>query len=425
MIHPDQLFKNTLHDHETPLGERTSFQGVMKKREKKRRAFFWFSLSSVLLLLMSLTATAMFNSSGQDVVTKDADHNAVVSAQKGNVGGDESPEGANQQDEISITQETQAAILAKPERADQGIGKMQAQSLLTAEAGATARTASEVLKNEAISQEASNAKVSSVVNTVSNSAASTSGEEQIFENPALDWLKMFMGRGIADEYVFQIAPTEGSVIPEFVPYYPPPKAKFNPIFELNITTAGNGYKYFRESKDITVAGNHRFSQYHAMMLFDLGRGVNVGGGIGYMENVGIGKALISEWKMDSAQTMIRVTNAANISYRMNKLSLPLGIRYQLGFGRSMIRISATAMPGVVTLASGKVFSRDAIQSMDNLKKNSVVFDARIGAGLYYQVAPKTAISAEPMLQYQSVAGAQWKPYNRIGFGFGLGVVFKP
>jgi hypothetical protein len=83
------------------------------------------------------------------------------------------------------------------------------------------------------------------------------------------------------------------------------------------------------------------------------------------------------------------------------------------------------MPGIVTLNSGRLFSRDAIQSMDVMNKNTFTMDARLGAGMYYQVSPKTAVSAEPMLQYQTIPGAQWNSFNRFGFGFGLGVVFKP
>jgi hypothetical protein len=419
MIQPDHLFKNTLENHETPLGEAASFQGVMKKREKKRRAFFWFSLNSVLFLLISLSAASLWG-------PKEKDENEGVSAAQ-------VKETANQRNpdmhaanvaEKTMSVENQTAVngssvVAAPNIADPI--NFTHNNLFIKRNVVIAGGQHQLPKMvETPAEVAENVNIETTNLAASSEVASTSQEM-----PYADWIHHLTGRGIASEYIFQIQPTEGTVLPEFVPFYPYGKPKFNPIFELNVTTAGNGYKYFRESKDVTVAGNHRYSQYHGMMLFDLGRGVNVGGGLGYMESVGIGKALISEWKTDTAQMTVRTTKAENIAYRMNKLSLPLGIRYQLGFGRSMVRIAATAMPGIITLANGKVFSRETIQSLDNMKKNNVSFDARLGVGLYYQVAPKTAISAEPMLQYQTIAGTQWKSFNRMGFGFGLGVVFKP
>ncbi len=419
MIQPDHLFKNTLENHESPLGEAASFQGVMKKREKKRRAFFWFSLNSVLFLLISLSAAALWGpkeldekevvptaqikqTPNQGNAVVNADHTAVKSMSVDN------------QTAVKVSSLTTAPTDA--ERIN-----ITHKKLFVKQNIVIAGRQHQLPKIAGIPNEVDeNSNIKTVDLAPSTLAASTSQEM-----PYADWIYHLTGRGIASEYIFQIQPTEGTVLPEFVPFYPYGKPKFNPIFELNVTTAGNGYKYFRESKDVTVAGNHRYSQYHGMMLFDLGRGVNVGGGLGYMESVGIGKALISEWKTDTAQMTVRTTKAENIAYRINKLSLPLGIRYQLGFGRSMVRIAATAMPGIITLANGKVFSRETIQSLDNMKKNNVSFDARLGVGLYYQVAPKTAISAEPMLQYQTIAGTQWKSFNRMGFGFGLGVVFKP
>lgn len=419
MIHPDHFFKDTLHNHETPLGAGASFQGVMKKREKKRRAFFWFSLNSILFLLISLSAASLWG-------PKEMDENEGVSAaqvkQATNQRSTDMHAANVAEKTMSVENQTAvngSSVVAAPNIADPinithnnlfikrnvviAGGQHQLPKMV--------ETPAEVAEN--VNIETTNLAASSEVASLSQ------------EMPYADWIQHLIGRGIASEYIFQIQPTEGSVIPEFVPFYPYGKPKFNPIFELNVTTAGNGYKYFRESQDITVAGNHRFSQYHGIMLFDLGRGVNVGGGVGYLENVGIGKALISEWSADTNIAPVRTTKAENIAYRMNKLSLPLGIRYQLGFGRGIVRISATAMPGIITLANGKIFSRDAIQSLDNLQKNNMFFDARLGAGLYYQVAPKTAISAEPMMQYQSIAGNQWKSYRRLGFGFGLGVIFKP
>jgi len=419
MIQPDHIFKNTLENHETSLGEAASFQGVMKKREKKRRAFFWFSLNSVLFLLISLSAAALWG-------PKELDENEGVSVAQ-------VKQAPNQRNtDMHAANAVEKTMSVKNQTAVNGSSLVTAPSV----AGPINNTHNNLFIKQHVEIAGKQHQLPKIVESpvevaenvnieTTNLAASSEVASTSQEMPYMDWIQHLIGRGIASEYIFQIQPTEGSVIPEFVPFYPYRKPKFNPIFELNVTTAGNGYKYFRESKDITVAGNHRFSQYHGMMLFDLGRGVNVGGGLGYMESVGIGKALISEWGIDTAQMTVRTTKAENIAYRMNKLSLPLGIRYQLGFGRSMVRIAATAMPGIITLANGKVFSRETIQSLDNMKKNNVSFDARLGVGLYYQVAPKTAISAEPMLQYQTIAGTQWKSFNRMGFGFGLGVVFKP
>jgi hypothetical protein len=419
MIQPDHLFKQTLHNHETPLGERVSFQGVMKKRQRKRRAFFWFSLSSVLLLLVSLSAAAMLDSSAESSGPEQI--RSTVGYSKPKTAADKLQSGQ----ELSNPETTPINNSISSDANPTLTGGLNTKGTEYESINPKYAFVSTTVNNVGASEEF---LTSSIIDEFPGTADPTEAAtlaQIVIENNVSEWIKMLIGRGIADEYVFQIEPTQGSVLPEFVPYNPPLKSKFNPIFELNVTTAGNGYKYFRESKDITVAGNHRFSQYQAMMLFDMGRGVNIGTGVGYLESVGIGKALVSEWIKDSTSALVRVTKAENLSYRLNKLSIPLGIRYQLGFGRSIIRISATAMPGMVTLSGGNMFSRFAIQSMDNLKKNTFSFDARFGAGLHYQVSPKAAISAEPMFQYQSIPGAQWKSFRRLGYGFGLGVVFKP
>jgi hypothetical protein len=429
MIHPDHIFKDALYNHETPLDGKASFQGVMQKRKNKRRGFFWFSLSSVLLLLLSLTAASLFKSSATQPLN-------VVKYDSENA---ESGFSKDTKDQASAVE----AQTASQSTAASGSAPVSPEFKLVREKSASGviKIASQPGNNRGRSNNAdlaisagSNTNSSVAFNTDATASTDAVASVQLVSGAAqelqsirdvLAWIKQIKSRGIADDYIFQLLPTEGVELPEPLPFHLPRKARFNPIFELNVTTAGNGYKNFRESQDVTVAGNHRFSQYQGIMLFDMGRGVNIGTGLGYMESVGIGKALISEWKIDTTFAPVRITKAQNISYRLNKVSVPLAIRYQLGFGRKLVRISASAMPGIMTVSSGTMFSRDAIQSMDMLKKNTFVMDARLGAGLYYQVAPKTAISAEPMVQYQAIPGAQWKSFNRFGFGFGLGVVFRP
>jgi hypothetical protein len=434
MINPDQYFKDKLYQHELPLSPAMSLDAVMERRKKKRRGFFWFSLSSVLVLLVSMTAAAMgWQQQAASTKVQPAQDYAKTgnpSINKSSI--DESPE---------IESSTSASPLTS---------------------GRISRASGE----KSYTQNATGLQMNPSASLVNSSSLDNSGIIASNELPVLpvlledviipgamitdiSWMNWLKGRGIFHEFEFVIEPTTGEVLPEFSPYNPPRKTPFRPMFELNAATAGNGYKYFRESKDVTVAGNHRFSQYQAMMLFDMGRGLTIGTGLGYLESVGVGKALISNWKeqitidthvlvvrwpskpkrivtvYDTTSQMVRQTLGANITYRLNKLSLPLGIRYQLGYGRNLIRISATAMPGIVTVSTGKNFNRDAVQSMDLMKKHAFSLDARFGAGFYYQISPKTAMIAEPMIQFQSISGKNWQPYNRWGLGFGLGVVLKP
>ncbi|MFN4914651.1 MAG: hypothetical protein ACK5FT_04975 [Sphingomonadales bacterium] len=427
MMHPDQLFKNTLYNYETPLEGKASFQGVMQKRKNKRRVFFWFSLSSVLLLLISLTAASVFIS--KDANTAGSTASTGVTASTMSRGSQQSAEN----DALADAKHNDENVINTPAKVQETSDNTAGPVRMLVRNDSKKTNKDIINQNTSFSNESSKESIipkQIISGILSNETSLTAANENNAEQKQIygqfyDWVRWIAAKGIAEELVFEIDPSEGIVLPEFVPYYPPHKSRFNPIFELNVTTAGNGYKYFRESQDVTVAGNHRFSQYHGVMLFDLGRGITMGGGLGYMESVGIGKALISEWNVDTNLNPVRITKAYNVSYRMNKVLLPVAFRYQLGFGRSLVRISATAMPGVVTLGSGTLFNRNELQSMDAMKKHSLTLDARLGAGLYYQVAPKTAISAEPMVQYQSIPGSQWKSFSRFGFGFGLGVVFKP
>lgn len=434
MINPDHHFKDKLYHHELPLGPAMSFDAVMEKRKKKRRGFFWFSLSSVLVLLVSMTAAAM---GWQQKVNSSKVQPAQDYAKTGK------PAANQSSSEESLEIESGTSVSPSSSGNTSAISGKNAYAQ-NAAGVQTSRTASLVNSN-------SPENTGGVANYEVPILPVLSTDNLVADALVLDisWMNWLKGRGVFHEFEFVIEPTTGEVIPEFLPYNPPRKTPFRPMFELNAATAGNGNKYFRESQDVTVAGNHRFSQYQAMMLFDMGRGLTIGTGLGYLESVGVGKALISNWKeqitidthvfviqwpskpkrtitvYDTTSQTVRQTLGTNLTYRLNKLSLPLGVRYQLGYGRNLIRISATAMPGIVTVSSGSNFNREAVQSMDLMKKHTFSLDARIGAGFYYQISPKTALVAEPMIQFQSVSGKNWQPYNRWGLGFGLGVVLKP
>jgi hypothetical protein len=250
MTNPDQHFKDKLYQHELPLSPAMSFDAVMERRKKKKRGFFWFSLSSVLVLLVSMTAAAM---------------------------------GWQQKAASTTVQPAQDyAKTGKPSINKSAIDESREIESSTSASPLTSGRISIASGEKSYTQNATGLQTKPSASFVNSSRLDNAGIIASNELPVLledntipvavvsdiSWMNWLKGRGVFHESEFVIEPTTGEVLPEFSPYNPPRKTPFRPMFELNAATAGNGYKYFRESKDVTVAGNHRFSQYQAMMLFD-------------------------------------------------------------------------------------------------------------------------------------------------------------
>lgn len=437
MNNPDKYFRDKLYDLETPLNDRLSFEGVMARRKAGRKVFWWKPTLAIIAGLFAVTGAAYLWFGNHDAdgsgISDNKNKKAAIASGK--------------QQGVNLQSPGQNAKPADPDPADEKSTDFVQSS-----------------KNESAEYSGSNR----IQNTRSGAGMvrPVTGGYQIISGNNADkavtqdapaspetfapaWLARLFGRKPAIQPIGYAAGDLARLNISINPYeaYRDPAL---PLYvELMAITGGNGYRNFDENADLSIRGNHHFSQYHAILLTDIGRGMLAGAGLSYQACMGVAQVRKAEYAermvVDSHTVVIiqpglpprnvvvrdtsfvtdRRTVGTDISYRMNKVSVPLAFRYQLGQGRGIIRLSATLAPGIVTMQAGTMFNRSEMTRMENVRSHALTLDARIGAGMYYQMSRNVAIVAEPVLQWQTAAGKAWKPFNRLGAGFGLGVVFRP
>lgn len=435
MNNPDKYFRDKLYDLETPLNDRMSFEAVMARRKSATRFIWWKPALIIVAGLFAVTGSAYYLISGDKQTAKSgAESVGAVHKEKNNA---------------SAPASNAAPVAQIPKDADEQNRDGLNPSTSGTENAAHSRNADFRTRNPLhISPARSGSKPASPAVPEVVAAA-----EKNMSEGAADISRINLS-GID---LFRLRLIENAIMPLFAGHVPLPNqpwyAEKSPLskfsLELGVATAGNGYRNFDEKQDLSIRGNHRISQYQAVLLADLGYGWQAGAGISYQAGMGIAQVRRFETSnrmvvdthtviivqpglppktvvvRDTSYIQDRISKGSQISYRMNKVSVPLAFRYHVGQGRGIVRLSATLSPGLVTMQAGDMFNRTQSADLAEMPKHAFCMDARLGAGMYYQLGPKTALIAEPMLQLQAMPGSSWKAYNRVGLGFGLGVVIKP
>lgn len=439
MNNPDKYFRDKLYDLETPLNDRMSFEAVMARRKTGRKVLWWKPALAIIAGLFAVTGAAYLWLDGNQrhlVPEKNRAGDAVVLSE-----GPEKQDGSA--NSVRNSNDPGEPLLVR-DRSESG----------AAEENSAGK------RNSAFFSRRQNAAYQNRLNN-DVTGIGNGGNERIQQGDNLDesagnqyvaqpsWLAGLFCRkpGL---WNFWEAPGALARFDVTINPYNAVREPALPIYaELMVATGGSGYRSFNENADLSIRGNHHFSQYHAVLLADLGSGILAGAGLSYQACMGVAqvrKAEYSERMVVDSHTVViiqpglpprnvvvrdtgfvtdRKTLGSDISYRINKISLPLAFRYQLGQGRGVVRLSATLAPGLVTSQAGTIFNRENMTQLESVRNHALTLDARIGAGMYYQMSRNVAVVAEPMLQWQAVSGSAWKPYSRLGAGFALGVVFRP
>jgi hypothetical protein len=413
MSNPDKIFKDKLIDHETPLGGRTSFEKVMAMRNKEYTPVWWKPALLVLCTLSAVSVTGYFmfqqNNGTLPAASSQGEGKASIEQQQDNANSGRSLNGNDQQATSDPDNNTGTLdVLRNTENASAAYGRKRSgntgQNPIASE---TDNTGSSIVYIDA------------------------SGLQGFGIVPV--WNKFELGA----------APNRLKLAHKLKRE---PEVKHWPAIELMMATGSSNIRDFDAGNAYSVRGNHRFGQYSAIALWDAGNGIQLGTGIGYSQFAGNG-----EWRSQNPITTQKITSdtvvivqpgfpdktvitfdtttvteteikTGELQYKMSKVSIPLAFRYNIGQGRTLIRLSANIAPGMLTTTSGSLFNRESSMQMD--QNRSFTMDARLGVGLYYLMSKRTAIIIEPGASYQSVLSNGWSPYSRIGLGMGFGLVIK-
>lgn len=439
MNNPDKYFRDKLYDLETPLNDRMSFEAVMARRKTGRKVLWWKPALAIIAGLFAVTGAAYLWLDGNQRHLASEKNRAgeavVLSAEQDRQNGN-----AN-------------SLHKSNDPGDPMLVRDRAET-------ASAEGNPVVKRNAAFFNKRQNAAYQKNLNNIVAGIRPGGNDEtqqgdnqdesagnQYVAQPS--WLAGLFGRKPALVNFWQAPGALAGLDVTINPFNAVREPALPVYAEFMVATGGSGYRNFDENADLSIRGNHHFSQYHAVLLADLGSGILAGAGLSYQACMGVAQVRKAEYTermvVDSHTVVIiqpglpprnvvvrdtgfvtdRKTLGSDISYRINKISLPLAFRYQLGQGRGVVRLSATLAPGLVTSQAGTVFNRENMTGLESVRTHTLTLDARIGAGMYYQMSRNVAVVAEPMLQWQAFAGRALKPYNRLGAGFGLGVVFRP
>ncbi len=224
------------------------------------------------------------------------------------------------------------------------------------------------------------------------------------------------------------------------------------FIELNTSTAGRPNN--KNNPDgLNIIGNHHFVQYQGLALYDLsqilGKGLIGGLGIGYNMSAGSGRYINTEYRneqhIDSHTVVIiqpglpdqtitvydtsmlpkTIVSKGDVNYSLTKVNLPIAMRWYFGSGRFIFRLGGSIAPGVMISNSGTVFNKKEMAQTSSMKSHAFTMDSRLSLGLQYAISNKLSMFAEPTLEYQLSGNRAWMPYNRLGYGFGVGLLIKP
>lgn len=423
MKNPDQIFKDKLYDLETPLGGNVSFEKVMARRNKPAIPVWWKPAMLVVATLSVVSLTAYFI---KPTGTNQGNSNHAA-AQTGNSSGSDLHNQGN----------SKSALPAIKDK-DQNTGKTgTVQTDNTAD-----RTTGAV---SGIPFHGSDGFTSGSDNHKNNTSGGTNTAAIESKTSLAQYLRSFGLRIFVTGNPAEYAKGNLSINPRDIPE---PDKFVWPSVELMMNTGGRNYG-FTGNNAWSSRGNHYFGQYSAIALWDIKGGIQLGAGFGFSQFMGNG-----EWRSlnvynkqvidtqtitiiqpglpnktitvyDTSTQQVKEVKSGNLNYRMSKISVPLAFRYHFGEGRTIWRLSGTVSPGMLANSTGSIFSKTETMGISDQTGNRFTMDARLGLGMHYVLNRRIAIVAEPGMVYQSVFGNQWKAYDRVTLGFGLGLVIKP
>ena len=448
----NQTLRDKFQDLESPFNDRVTFEAVMKKREKKkRRVIFWLpSVAVVAGLFLSAGLGYMFLSDSSSAV--------------------KSPQVSLKQVVVKPNKKSFAKNQNEKSESIQGAG-ISREDISSNNISARSRKASNAVNSQILAPNNQILTTNSLegnflkaelpliiapVNVVEEAAAArTSSIDKSVEANLVDMIHnaenqlMYCDpRGIYPVSIGMSKMKEEFIeIPEgeYEKAWDPARYRSKWYGEIGATTGSKVIVDFDNKNALSVLGTMYHANYQGLILRDLGNGIMLGTGISYGEWIGNGewqltqterKTFIDSYDLvvmippvqtvrvyDTSEVIDVKLTTGDIQYKIDKVSLPLAMRYNLMLGKVAWRLAAQLNPGITTKTTGDYFTKTEYHSIS--QQRMFCMDAKLAFGPSFALSTDWTLVLEPNAMLHSFYDKSGKrTYSKILTGFGMTVVRK-
>ena len=437
----NQTLRDKFQDLESPFNDRVTFEAVMKKREKKkRRVIFWLpSVAVVAGLFLSAGLGYMFLSDSNSAVKSPqvALKNVVVKSNKKAFAKNQN-EKSESLDGVGI----KSAVISSTNTSSKSLK-------VSSPVNNQNRTVNnKILTTNSLEGNFLRAElpfVNAPVNVVEEVAAANlvdminNAENQLMFCDPRGIYSVSIGISKMKEEFIEIP--EG----EYEKAWDPARYRSKWYGEMGATTGSKVIVDFDNKNALSVLGTMYHANYQGLILRDLGSGIMLGTGISYGEWIGNGEWQLTQTErktyIDSYDLVVMIPpvqtvrvydtsevidvklTTGNIQYKIDKVSLPLAMRYNLMFGKVAWRLAAQLNPGITTKTTGDYFTKTEYHSIS--QQRTFCMDAKLAFGPSFALSSDWTLVLEPNAMLHSFYDKSGKrAYSKILTGFGMTVVRK-
>ena len=437
----NQTLRDKFQDLESPFNDRVTFEAVMKKREKKkRRVIFWLpSVAVVAGLFLSAGLGYMFLSDSNSAVKSPqvALKNVVVKPNKKSFAKNQN-EKSESLDGVGI----KSALISSTNTSSKSLK-------VSSPVNNQNRTVNnKILTTNSLEGNFLRAElpfVNNPVNVVEEVAAANLVD---MINNAENQLMFCDPRGIYPVSIGMSKMKEEFIeIPEgeYEKAWDPTRYRTKWYGEMGATTGSKVIVDFDNKNALSVLGTMYHANYQGLILRDMGNGIMLGTGISYGEWIGNGewqliqterKTYIDSYDLvvmippvqtvrvyDTSEVIDVKLTTGDIQYKIDKVSLPLAMRYNLMFGKVAWRLAAQLNPGITTKTTGDYFTKTEYHAIS--QQRTFCMDAKLAFGPSFALSSDWTLVLEPNAMLHSFYDKSGKrAYSKILTGFGMTVVRK-
>ena len=437
----NQTLRDKFQDLESPFNDRVTFEAVMKKREKKkRRVIFWLpSVAVVAGLFLSAGLGYMFLSDSSSAV--------------------KSPQVSMKQLVVKPNKKAFAKNQNEKSESIQGAG-ISRENISSNNTSARSRKASNPVNSQILVPnneihttnslegnflKAEQSLINAAVNVVDEVAAANlvdmihNAENQLMYCDPRGIYPVSIGMSKMKEEFIEIP--EG----EYEKAWDPARYRSKWYGEIGATTGSKVIVDFDNKNALSVLGTMYHANYQGLILRDLGNGIILGTGISYGEWIGNGewqltqterKTFIDSYDLvvmippvqtvrvyDTSEVIDVKLTTGDIQYKIDKVSLPLAMRYNLMLGKVAWRLAAQVNPGITTKTTGDYFTKTEYHSIS--QQRMFCMDAKLAFGPSFALSSDWTLVLEPNAMLHSFYDKSGKrTYSKVLTGFGMTIVRK-
>jgi hypothetical protein len=215
--------------------------------------------------------------------------------------------------------------------------------------------------------------------------------------------------------------------------------------EMGATTGSKVIVDFDNKNELSILGTMYHANYQGLILRDIGNGIMLGTGLSYGEWIGNGEWQLTQTEhktfIDSYDLVVMIppvqtvrvydtthvidskVTTGEIHYKIDKVSLPLAMRYIMMLGKVTWRLAAQVNPGITTKTSGDFFTKTEYHPI--IEQRMFCMDAKLAFGPSFAVTSDWTLVLEPNAMLHSFYDKSGKrSYSKILTGFGMTVVRK-